>query len=361
MLPYLRDGAGNPSSIHAAGQTARAAIEDARVQVADALGASAREIVFTSGGSEANNLAIRGTVDRHGRPDSTLVVSAIEHDAVLACAEALDHAGRVRTTVVPCDHLARVDGEAVAAAVDADTLLVSVMLANNEVGTVQELPAIVEAVRRRSPRALIHCDAVQALGRIPVHVDDLGVDLLTISGHKVSGPQGIGALYVRHGITIAAQIAGGGQERNRRSGTENVAAIVGLGAAVTLAMAERDGESVRLRALADRLTRQIVENVTGVAVTGDPRRRLPHLVSLVVADVRTDVLLAALDGLGVCASGGSACASGAPVPSRVLRACGIDDGAALRLSLGRTTTAAMIDAAAAAVVTAIGDLRRRAR
>ena len=360
LLPWLGELFGNPSSAHQHGRRARAAVDDARDRVAAAAGCASREVIFTSGGTEADNLALRGVLERWGAERGRhLVVSAVEHEAVLTTARDLAAAGRAELTVVDCDRRGRIDPAAVAAAVRADTVLVSVMLANNEVGTLQDLPGIAAAVRARNPRALVHTDAVQALGRLPLGLDALGVDLLSLSAHKAYGPQGVGALVARHGVFPAAQVTGGGQERGRRSGTENVAGVVGFGAAALVAERRRETDASELSHLADWLTDLLTESVHGLEPTGDPATRLPGLCSFVVRDCRSELLLAVLDELGVCASAGSACSSGAPVPSHVLEAMGFGDlaGSALRLSLGRSTTPALVDAAAGRVQVAVARVR----
>lgn len=354
MMPYLGEGFGNPSSIHASGRVARSAVDEARDRLAGVLGCHAREVVFTSGGSEADNLALRGVVDRRG--PGHVVVSAIEHDAVLRTAELLAEQGRITLTVVGCDAQGMVDPEAVAAAVTPRTLLVSVMLANNEVGTIQDVAAVTAGVRRRNPQALVHTDAVQALGKIPLDVEALGVDLCTVTAHKVYGPKGAGALVVHRGVPMAPQIAGGGQERGRRAGTENVAAIVGFGAAASLVEREREGEASRLRTLAERLMEAVLSGVPDAAVTATGAPRLPSFATFAFPGLATEVLLVRLDGLGVEASGGSACSSGAAMPSHVLAAMGMPPhlaGGALRLTLGRGTSEADVERAAAAVVEAV--------
>jgi len=349
MLAWLGERFGNPSSVHRYGRRARAAVDEARDRVATTAGCASREIVFTSGGTEADNLALRGVLQRWGPERGRhLVVSAVEHEAVLTTARELAEAGAAALTVVDCDRCGRIDPAAVAAAVRPDTVLVSVMLANNEVGTVQDVPSIAAAVRSRNAGALVHTDAVQALGKLPLGLDALGVDLLSLSAHKAYGPQGVGALVARHGVFPAAQMTGGGQERGRRSGTENVAGIAGFGVAAELAERRREADARRLSALAGRLTNLLTETVTGIQPTGDPSARLPGLASFVVPGCRSELLLAVLDELGVCASAGSACSSGAPTPSHVLEAMGFGElgGCALRLGLGRSTTEADIEAAA---------------
>jgi cysteine desulfurase len=363
MLIWLGDRFGNPSSVHAYGRAARAAVDEARDRVAAAAGCAPREVTFTSGGTEADNLALRGVLERWGPERGRhLVVSAVEHEAVLATAEALAGAGRAELSVVGCDRSGRVDPAEVAAAVRPDTVLVSVMLANNEVGTVEDVASIAGAVRDRNPRALVHSDAVQGLGRLRIGLDALGVDLISLSAHKAYGPQGVGALVARHGVFPAAQLSGGGQERGRRSGTENVAGIAGFGVAAELAERRRENDVAGLTPLAGRLT-NLLSGIPGVEPTGDPTRRLPGHCSFVVAGCRSDLLLAVLDELGVCASAGSACSSGAPVPSHVLSAMGFGElaGCALRLALGRSTTEADVDAAAARVGVAVARVRSGGR
>jgi cysteine desulfurase len=361
VLPWLGELFGNPSSAHGHGRRARAAVDEARDRVAVAAGCASREVILTSGGTEADNLALRGVLERWGAERGRhLVVSAVEHEAVLATARGLAEAGRSDLTVVDCDRQGRIDPAAVAAAVRPDTVLVSVMLANNEVGTVQDVPAITAAVRARNSRTLVHTDAVQALGRLPLGLDALGVDLLSLSAHKAYGPQGVGALVARAGVFPAAQITGGGQERERRSGTENVAGVVGFGAAAELAGRRQETDAAELSRLAGWLTDLLVETIPELEPTGDPAVRLPGLCSFVVRECRSELLLAVLDELGVCASAGSACSSGAPVPSHVLDAMGFGDlaGSALRLSLGRSTTGADVQAAAERVRIAVSRVRQ---
>jgi cysteine desulfurase len=360
MLPHLRQGYGNPSSAHAAGRAARVAVDESRERLAAALGCLPREVVFTAGGSEADNLAIRGVLERSGGQGRHLVVTAVEHDAVLKTAEHLVEAGRAELSVVGCDGRGVVDPEAVAAAVRDDTVLVSVMLANNEVATVQDVAAVVDLVRARNRTTVVHTDAVQALGKIPVDVDALGVDLLSVSAHKVYGPKGAGALYVRRGTVLDPQITGGGQERGRRSGTENVAGIVGFGTAAALVTSELDTEAPRVGALADRLVEEVVSELPDTVVTGAGAPRLPGFATFAFPGVETELLLTVLDGEGIQCSGGSACSSGAHMPSHVLTAMGLPAAVcagALRCTLGRGTSEADVDRAAAAVVAAVRRLR----
>jgi cysteine desulfurase len=361
MLPYLRDGFGNPSSLHSVGRRARNAVDESRDRVAAALGCAAREVVFTAGGSEADNLAIRGVLDRWGGARGRhLVISSIEHDAVIKTVEQLGDEGRCEVTVVGCDARGCVDPEAVAAAVRPDTVLVSVMLANNEVGTVQDVAGIASLVRARNPRTFVHTDAVQALGKLPLAVAELGIDLLSVSGHKVYGPKGVGALYVRQGVTLAPQISGGGHERSRRSGTENVAGIVGFGLAASLVTLEREDEMRRLGALASRLGETVATGVPDAVVTAAGAPRLSSFATFAFPGLSTDVLLTLLDSWAVCASGGSACSSGAHMPSHVLVAMGLSPSlasGALRCTLGRETTEDDVDRAGELIVRAVRQLQ----
>jgi cysteine desulfurase len=360
MLPWLRDGFGNPSSLHSVGRAARNAVDAARDQVAAAMGCAAREVVFTAGGSEADNLAMRGVLDRWSSRGSHVVISAIEHDAVIKTAEQLAEDGRCAVTVVGCDASGCVDPAAVASAVREDTVLVSVMLANNEVGTVQDVARIASLVRERNPRVVVHTDAVQALGKLPLSARELGVDLLSVSAHKVYGPKGVGALFVRQGVVVSPQISGGGHERARRSGTENVPGIVGFGVAASLVSAERDAEMQRLGALSARLSAIVASGVPDAVLTAASAPRLSSFATFAFPGVSTEVLLTLLDSWDVCASGGSACSSGAHMPSHVLVAMGYPPAlaaGALRCTLGRSTTAADVDRAGDLIVRAVRQLQ----
>jgi cysteine desulfurase len=352
MLPLLESGY-NPSSIHAHGRAARAALDAARDEVARVLGAAAREIVFTGGGSEADVLAVAGAARARAGAGRHIVTTAIEHHAVLRAAEALEAEGW-SVTRVPAGPGGVVDPAAVEAALRADTTLVSVMLANNELGTIQPVAAIAAVARARG--ALVHTDAVQAAGWLDLAVDRLGVDLLTLSGHKVNGPKGAGALYVRRGTPLAPQILGGPQEHGLRAGTENLAGIAGFARALSLAESERPEAGPRVGALRDRLAAALAA-LPGATVLGARAPRVPHVLALAFRGRRSDALLMALDLEGVSASAGSACAAGSLEPSHVVAALGLPPGDAagvVRFSLGRTTSAAEIDAAAEIVRRVIG-------
>ncbi len=358
MLPYLAEHWGNPSSIHASGRDARRGLDEARERVARLIGAKPREIVFTAGGSEADNLAIKGAAWAASARGRHLVTTAIEHKAVLQTCALLERHG-FETTILPVDADGRVDPDAVAGAVTDHTVLVSVMAANNEVGTIQPIREIGNVCRAR--RVLFHVDAVQAAPFLPIDVNAWQVDLLSLSAHKLYGPKGVGALYVRHGTALVPEIQGGSQERQRRAGTENVAGAVGFARAFALAAhePERTGEVTRLAGLRDELIAGLTA-VGGVRLTGHPDHRLPNSVSVVVAGVEGGDLVAALDLEGIEASTGSACTTGSVDPSHVLLALGIDEEAAhgsLRLTLGRSTARDDVQTTVAAVERCVARLR----
>lgn len=357
MTPYLDDRFGNASSAHAPGREARKGVDEAREQVAAVVGARPDEIVFTSGGTEADNLAIKGAA-WHGREQGRdgIVVTAIEHHAVLDPARWLGRQGfRVREVGVDEHGVVRLD--ALAAAVDDKTALVSVMWANNEVGTIQP---VAEAARiAHEAGARFHTDAVQAVPWLDV--DAGAADLLTIAAHKHGGPKGVGALVVRRGVKIQPLLHGGGQERDVRSGTYNVAGIVGFGAAASEVAANRDAWSAAVAPLRDHLQERITSVLDGVRVNGHPAGRLPNNLHVCIEGVDGEPLILLLDAAGIAASQGSACSSGAAEPSYVLAALGVPRELAkgtLRLTLGRGTTEADVDRAADAVVDAVKRLRR---
>jgi cysteine desulfurase len=359
MLPYLTEHHGNASSPHASGRRARQGLDEAREKVADILGAKPREIVFTSGGSEADNLAIKGAAWAASAKGRHLVTSGVEHKAVLHAAAILERSG-FEVTVVPVDRFGRVDPGEVEAAINEHTALVSIMYANNEVGTIQPIAEIGAICRKRG--VLFHTDAIQAGGYLPLDVDNLGVDLLSLAAHKLYGPKGVGALFVRQGTALLPQIQGGAQERQRRAGTENVAGIVGFARALELAQgdpAARDAENARVAGLRDRLLAGM-RDLAGVEPTGHPTERLPHSASWLIDAVEGGDLVAALDLEGVEGSTGSACTSGSAEPSHVLLAMGIPAQrahGALRLTAGRGTTVTDVDRAAEVLRSAIGRMR----
>jgi cysteine desulfurase len=351
MTPYLTGFFGNPSSGHRAGREAKAAVEEARGQVAACLGCGAEEIVFTSGGSESNNLALRGVVAARG--GGHLVTSAVEHPAVLEVVLAMEMEGLIQLTVVGVDASGRVDPAEVAGALRDDTVLVSLMLANNEVGTLQPVGEISELCRDRG--VLVHTDAAQAVGKIPVDVDALGVDLLTVAGHKLYAPKGIGALYIRQGVEIEPLIRGAGHERRLRAGTENILEMVGLGAACALVRDEPPDEHSRLESLRDRLRKRLTNAIDGTTEHASGADRLPNTLSISLPGAHAGDLLDAI-GDEVAASAGAACHGLNIQVSHVLAAMGVSTEVALgtiRLSVGRFTTEDEVDEGAKVILEAL--------
>lgn len=361
MERVLREEFGNPSSLHAMGLEAERRVEEAREAVAEALGVDPAEILFTSGGTEANNLALRGAARAHAREGRHIVTTAVEHSSVLETARDLAREG-FELTVVPVDGHGRVRTEDVVAALRPDTVLVSVMLVNNEVGTVQPVAEIGRAIARRRGRGrvpLLHVDAVQAFGKLPVQPRQLGADLVTLSGHKIHGPKGAGALYVRRGVRLQPLLTGGDQQGGLRPGTENVPGIVGFGVAARLAAREREDTLARLRALRSRLLAGLGAAVPG-ALVNSPEDAAPHILNVSFPGVRGEVLVHALAERGVYVSTGSACHSRRPVISHVLAAMGLAreraEGA-IRISLSRDTTGADVDALIEALREIVPSLR----
>ncbi|WBL36244.1 cysteine desulfurase family protein [Tepidiforma flava] len=349
MLPFLTTHWGNPSSIYLEGQQARQALDAARKTVADLLGASPREIVFTSGGTESDNAAIRGAAfaQRARGRGNHIVTTAIEHHAVLHTVEQLEREG-FRATYLPVDRDGVVSLEALAEAVGPETVVVSIMTANNEVGTIQPVAEAARIARERNPRVVVHTDAVQAAGSLDITPSRLGVDLLSLAGHKIYGPKGVGLLYIKNRTPWQPLILGGSQEKERRAGTENVPGIVGLAAAMQLAWQEREEFNARVGRLRNRLLYELPERIPDTVITGpaDPERRLPNHFSCCFRNVEGESVLLALDLADIAASSGSACTTGSLEPSHVLTAMGIDRDlahASLRLTLGRHTTDAEIE------------------
>ena len=342
MLPYFSAQYGNPSELHRLGREARAAVEAARTQVAAALGAGEKEIVFTAGGTESDNLALFGSLARY--QPGHLIVSAIEHPAVMEAARALNRLGWA-VDFVPVDGDGIVDLEAYEQAFRDDTRLASVMLANNVVGSVQPVATLARIAHEKG--ALFHTDAVQAVGSVPVDVNELGVDLLSLSGHKLYGPKGIGALYVKRGTRLQPILHGGGHERRLRSGTENVPGIVGLGAAMTMAAEQLPEVRPRLERLRDKVAAGVLERIPEVTYLGHPTERLPGNVAFSVRYVEGESMLLQLDSRGFMVSSGSACASGSLEPSHVVLALGLgaeEAHGSMRVSLGRENTEEEADA-----------------
>lgn len=363
MLPFLTEKFGNASSVHLWGQEARAAIDQARRQIASLIGARANEIVLVSGGTEANNLAVRGICEIASANGRHIITSAIEHPSVRGLVDSLEKRGwEVTRLPVYDDGVVRL--EDVSSAIRPDTVLISVMMANNEIGTIQpvaEIGALVRAERERGHRHLwLHTDAVQAAGRLSVDVDSLGCDLLTLSAHKIYAPKGAGALYLRRGVRLAAQQIGGHQERERRAGTESVANIVAFGAAAELSRAEMEERNEHARGLRDRFESKVNQRIDDTSLNGNSELRLPHLSNISFRFIEGEGLLIHLDMSGVAVSTGSACSSGTLEPSPVIRALGRNEElarGAIRFSFGKDNSEEDVDYAVEALVRAVESLR----
>jgi cysteine desulfurase len=343
MLPFFTERFGNPSSIYGIARESKAAVDRAREQVARAINASPEEVFVTSGGTEADNWAIKGVAFANRKRGDHIVTSAIEHHAVLHTCQYLEKQG-FRVTYLPVDEFGRVDPAALDAAITDRTTLVSIMAANNEIGTLEPISECGKVCRDRGVR--FHTDAVQAIGSVPVDVESLGVDLLSLSAHKFYGPKGVGALYIRKGVRLENLLHGGAQEGRRRAGTENLAGIVGMGAAIERAEARREEYARRLTALRERLHRGITERIEHVRLNGHPTERLPGNLNCSFEFIEGESMLLLLDHAGICASSGSACTSGSLDPSHVLLAIGLAHEIAhgsLRLSLGESNTEDEID------------------
>jgi cysteine desulfurase len=363
MLPYFSDEMGNAQSVHSFGQRAKAAVEKARRQVAELINAAPAEIVFVSGGTEADNLAVRGIAEAHRDSGRHIITTKIEHPAVLATCEALERSD-YQITYLPVSSRGLINIEDVRNAISDETILVSVMLANNETGTVQPIGEIADAVKEARARGFehlhLHIDAVQAVGKIPVDVKKLRVDLLSLSAHKIHGPKGVGVLYVRKGTRLSKLLYGGHHERDRRAGTENVPGIVGLGKAAELARAQLDERAARMLELRDYLESQLMSYVAGVRINGDAACRVPNISNLSFDGVDGESLLISLDLKGVAVSTGSACASGSLEPSHVLQALGLNREqvrGSLRISLSAYTTREEIDYAVSVLRETVQRLR----
>jgi cysteine desulfurase len=357
MLPYFVGAFGNTSSIHSAGQRARSAVDAARESVAALIGAKPAEIVFTSGGTEADNLALFGIVAASARRRKHVITTSIEHHAVLNSCQHLAMQG-IEVSYVPVGSDGVVDPADVRRALAPHTILISVMHANNEIGTIQPI----EEIGRVAAEADVyfHCDAVQSAGKLPLDVNRLGVDLLSLSAHKIYGPKGVGALYVRSSTALAPQFFGGHHERDRRPGTENVPGIVGFGKAAELARAQLNEDATRIAALRDRLENALLDAISMIRVNGDRACRIANTTNLTFAAAGGEALVIALDLQGIACSTGAACSSGAVEPSHVLTTIGLSHDEArssLRFSLGRTTTAEEIDEAVAIIPRVVERLR----
>lgn len=344
MLPFFNEGYGNPSSLHQKGREAKSALTSAREKIAALLGAKPNEIYFTSCGSESDNWAIKGAAHANANRGKHIISTKIEHHAVLHSLESLEKEG-FEVTYLDVDSDGRVSPEAVVAAMRDDTILVECMFANNEVGTIEPIKEIAAAVKAKNPKTLVFTDAVQAVGNIPVNVSELGVDMLALSGHKIHTPKGIGALYIKTGTRIRNLVDGGGQERSKRGGTENVPYIVGLAKALDMAVSGLC-ETERVEKMRDRLIDGILENIPHTRLNGPREGRLPGNVNVSFEFIEGESLLLLLDMAGICASTGSACSSSSLEPSHVLLAIGVPVELAhgsLRLSISRDTTDEDID------------------
>jgi len=362
MMPYLRERFGNASSVHVFGRDTRAAIDDARVRLAELLGAQESEIVFTGGGTEADNMAIFGVARAQHKKGRHIVISSIEHHAVLHACQYLEKTGECEISYLPVSRECLVDPNDLRKAIRNDTVLVSIMSANNETGTIQPVKELAAVCRERG--VTFHTDAVQSFGKQPVNVNDWGVDLLSIAAHKFYGPKGVGALYVRRGTKVDPLLLGGSHENERRAGTENVAAIVGLAKAAELATAKMGEEQGRLFGLTEKLGEDIARHVSGAHRNGHPKQRIGNTINFSFEGCEEEGLLLGLDLEGVAVSSGSACAVGSLEPSHVLKAMGLPHElarAAVRFSFGRSNTAEDVDCILNALRKVVERLRQFAR
>jgi len=357
MIPYFTDHFGNPSSIYGIARESKRAVDAARAQVAKALGADPEEIYFTSGGSESDNWALKGVAWANRKRGNHIITTQIEHHAVLHTCQFLEKEG-FDVTYLPVDKYGLVDPAALEAAITDKTILVSIMYANNEIGTIEpiaELGAIA-----RTHKVYFHTDAVQAIGNVPIDVKTQNIDLLSLSAHKFYGPKGVGALYIRKGVRIENLIHGGGQERKRRAGTENLAGIVGMGKAIELATADIPGHTVKIRTLRDRLIKTVLAEIPHTRLNGHPEKRLPGNFNVSFEFIEGESMLLWLDDEGICASTGSACTSGSLEPSHVLLATGVPvevSHGSLRLTLGDANTEQDVDTVLAVLPKVVSRLR----
>lgn len=357
MKPYFCEKFGNPMSVHSFGRESRRAVEEARRQVAAALNADSREIYFTGCGTESDNWALRGAAYARGNTRRTLVTTTIEHHAILHTAEQLEKEG-FKVVYVPVDEFGIVKLDEMERAITEDVFLVSVMTANNEIGTIQPIEEIARMAHAKG--ALFHTDAVQAIGSVKIDVKAMGIDLLSLSGHKFHAPKGVGALYMKNSVHIERLIRGGAQERTQRAGTENLASIVGLGKAIELATADIDAHNAKLIEMRDHMISEILTRIPETRLNGDAKRRLPGNVNVSVRYIEGESLLLSLDLKGIAASSGSACTSGALDPSHVLLAIGLPHEIAhgsLRLTMNEENTMEEVDTVVEALVEIVKRLR----
>lgn len=343
MMPFLTEFYGNPSGIYSVSRDAKRGLEAAREKIAKAIGARADEIYFTGGGTEADNWALRGVAEARENKGKHIITSAIEHHGISHTLEYLTKKHGFEVTYLPVDKYGMISLDELKEAIREDTILITIMAANNEIGTIMPIREIASIARERG--VLFHTDAVQAVGHIPIDVEDMNIDLLSMAGHKFRGPKGVGALYVKKGIYVPALIHGGGQERNRRSGTENVAGVTGMAAALEEAVTDMDDNIKRISAMRDRLISELTK-IPYSRLTGDPVKRLPGTASFVFECVEGESMILTLDNAGICASSGSACSSGSLDPSHVLMAIGLPHEVAhgsVRLTINECTTDEDID------------------
>ncbi|WZL82945.1 cysteine desulfurase NifS [Vallitaleaceae bacterium 9-2] len=357
MLPYFTEEFGNPSSIYEFAQNAKQAIDDARQTIANAIGAESAEVFFVSGGTEADNWAISGVIENYAKKGNHIITSKIEHHAVLHTCEYLEKKG-CEVTYLDVDANGMISLEELENAIKENTVLITIMFANNEIGTIQPVKEIGAIAKKHN--VLFHTDAVQAFTHIPINVNEMNIDLMSLSGHKIYGPKGIGALYIRKGVRMKAYIHGGAQERRRRGGTENVPAIVGFGKAVAEAMPKLESEASREANLRDYFIQKVIDTIPYVKLNGHPTHRLPNNANISFEFIEGESLLIMLDMKNVCASSGSACTSGSLDPSHVLLAIGLPHEIAhgsLRITLGEKTTQEELDYVADELVTIVKRLR----
>ena len=357
MLPYFTEKFGNASSLHSFGQEAASALEQARQQVAKSIGAKPEEIIFTSGGTESDNLAIKGVAYRNSKKGKHIITSTIEHPAILNACAYLEKEG-FEVTYVAADSAGIIDMDELKKAIRDDTILISVMHANNEIGTIQPISDISKLAKEKG--IYLHTDAVQSLGKIPVNVDELGVDLLSLSSHKIHGPKGVGALYVRKGTPLQALAHGGSHERRMRAGTENISGIVGFAKAVSLSDERLVDDAKNMTQLRDSLIAKVMDSIDDVALSGHPTKRLPNNINLRFSFIEGESMLLFLDMKGIAISTGSACSSKSLEPSHVLTAIGLrpeDSHGSLRITLGKDNTQEEVDYVVDALVEVVGRLR----
>ena len=362
MLPYFTEKFGNASSLHHWGQAALTALDESRRTVAEILNADPKEIIFTSGGSESDNLALRGVALalRARSPQAHIIITPIEHHAVLNTAAQLEKEFGFQVTRVPVNRQGTVNPDDIARAITPQTVLISVMYANNEIGTIEPLAEIAKIARAH--KIAFHTDAVQAGGYLSLDVQKLGIDLMSLGSHKFQGPKGVGVLYARAGTSLLPTQTGGSHERSRRAGTENIPSVVGFASALRIAQSEREETNLRLAAMRENLVEGILERIPGSEITGDPINRLPGHASFVIPGAVGDEMILGLDLAGIAASTGSACTAGSLEPSHVLAAMGYPPDSArgaLRLTLGRENTTADIEYAVNVVADVVGKLRKK--